>query len=85
VIDALVKVRPMGAAWVVDGAERLEPLLFLSGAKAEAQAHAIAKSIAKGGGDARVAIHDRAEQLVGTVRYFAEDAAAPSEAPALGI
>jgi hypothetical protein len=72
-IDALVKVRPMGAAWVVESAERLEPLLFLSGAKAEAQAHAIARSIARTGGDARVAVHDRAQQLVGTVRYFAED------------
>jgi hypothetical protein len=85
VIDALVKVRPMGAAWVVDGAERLEPLLFLSGAKAEAQAHAIAKSIAKVGGDARVAIHDRTEQLVGTIRYFADDATVPPEQPVLGI
>ncbi|HKP77504.1 MAG TPA: hypothetical protein VJU34_00090 [Phenylobacterium sp.] len=74
-IDALVKVRPVGTAWIVEGAERLQPLLFLSGAKAEAQAHAIAQSIAKTGGDARVAVHDRAEQLVGTVRYFAEEAA----------
>jgi hypothetical protein len=73
VINALVKVRPVGAAWVVDGAEGLQPLLFLSGAKAEAQAHALARCIAVVGGDARVAIHDRAEQLVGTVRYFAEE------------
>lgn len=72
-VDALVNVRPIGGAWVVEGAERLQPLLFLSGAKAEAQAHAIARSIARTGGDARVAIHDRAEQLVGTVRYFADD------------
>lgn len=75
-IDALVKVRPVGAAWVVEGAEGLQPLLFLSGAKAEAQAHALAKCIAGVGGDARVAIHDRAEQLVGTVRYFADETTA---------
>ena len=75
VIDALVKVRPVGAAWMVEGAERLQPLLFLSGAKAEAQAHAIARCIARAGGDARVAVHDRSQQLVGTVRYFADETA----------
>ena len=79
-IDALVKVRPLGAAWIVDGSERLEPLLFLSGAQAEAQAHAFAQCIARTGGDARVAVHDRAEQLVGTVRYFADDAMVTVEA-----
>jgi hypothetical protein len=73
VIDALVKVCPVGAAWVVEGAERLQPLLFLSGAKAEAQAHAIARCIARTGGDARVAVHDRNQQLIGTVRYFADE------------
>lgn len=72
-IDALVKVLPVGAAWMVEGAERLQPLLFLSGAKAEAQAHAIARCIAKTGGDARVAVHDRSQQLIGTVRYFADE------------
>jgi hypothetical protein len=83
VIDALVKVCPIGGAWMVEGAQDLQPLLFLSGAKAEAQAHAIARSIAKTGGDARVAVHDRSQQLVGTVRYFADDAAvaaAPGQA-----
>jgi hypothetical protein len=73
--DALVRVRPVGAAWLVDGAEGLEPLLFLSGAKAEAQAHALARSIAHSGADARVAVHDRTEQVVGTFRFFAREAA----------
>jgi hypothetical protein len=73
--DTMLKVRRVGAAWIVDGARGLEPLLFLSGAKAEAQAHTLARSLAEAGGDARVAVHDRSEQLVGTVRYFAADAA----------
>ena len=73
--DALVRVQPLGASWVVDGAQGLEPLLFLSGAKAEAQAHALARSIAHCGADARVAVHDRTGQVVGTFRYFARETA----------
>ena len=76
--DTLVKVRRVGAAWMVDGANGLEPMLFLSGAKAEAQAHALARGIAQVGSDARVAIHDRAQQLVGTFRYFADETAPSS-------
>jgi hypothetical protein len=79
--DALVRVRPVGAAWLVDGAEGLEPLLFLSGAKAEAQAHALAKSIADSGADARVAVHDKTDQLVGTRRYFAREEAPTAHQP----
>ena len=30
--DALVKVRPAGSGWVVDGGRGLQPLVFLSGA-----------------------------------------------------
>jgi hypothetical protein len=71
--DTLLKVHRVGAAWMVDGAQGLEPLLFLSGAKAEAQAHALARGLVQVGGDARVAVHDRAQQLVGTFRYFADE------------
>lgn len=81
-IDALVNVRPVGAAWMVESAERLQPLLFFSAVQAQAQAHAIARCIAKAGGDALVAIHDGTEQLVGTVRYFAEDAETASDVDA---
>jgi hypothetical protein len=80
--DTLLEVHRVGNAWVVDGAKRLEPLVFLSGAKAEAQAHALARGLAQVGGDARVAIHDRAQQLVGTFRYFAEEKSPPSGGPA---
>jgi hypothetical protein len=71
--DATVKVGPSGEGWVVDAGIGLQPLMFLSGAKAEAQAHALARSLASAGSDARVAVHDRAQQLVGAYRYFAED------------
>jgi hypothetical protein len=73
--DELVSVRPVDCGWMVEGGMGLEPLLFLSGAKAEAQAHALARSIAETGGDARVALHDRAQQLIGAFRYFAADPA----------
>ena len=71
--DALVKVRPAGSGWVVDGGRGLQPLVFLSGAKAEAQAHTFARVMALAGSDARVAVHDRTQQLVGTARYFAAE------------
>ena len=55
--DALVRVRPMGAAWLVDGGEGLEPLLFLFGAKAEAQAQLTTKApMAEHDGDAMMTI-----------------------------
>jgi hypothetical protein len=73
--DTMVKVEPSGSGWVVDGGLGLQPLMFLSGAKAEAQAHALARSLASAGSDARVAVHDRAQQLVGAYRYFADDEA----------
>jgi hypothetical protein len=71
--DALVKVGPAGAGWLVEGLFGVQPLLFLSGAKAEAQAHVLARCIASAGCDARVAIHDRTQQLIATVRYFGRE------------
>jgi hypothetical protein len=71
--DILLHVRPAGHGWLVDCAAGVEPLLFHSGAKAEAQAHALARTIASVGQDARVLVHDRAEQIVGSTRYFAPD------------
>lgn len=62
-------VRPMSTGWRVE-VENCEPLVFLSGAAAEAGAHALATRIASAGSDVRVTIHDRAEQVVGTRRYF---------------
>lgn len=40
-IEARVNVRPVGAAWMVDGAEGLQPLLILPGSKASAQAYTL--------------------------------------------
>lgn len=71
----------MGDAWMVESVEQLEPLLFLSGARAEAQAHAFAQSLAKSIGHACVAIHDRTEVVVGTIHYRADGADARRASP----
>jgi hypothetical protein len=68
-------VRSVGGGWMVEGATGLQPLLFLSGAKAEAQAHRLARCLARTRCDARVEVLDRNEQLLGTACYFADDSA----------
>ena len=68
-------VRSVGGGWMVDGVVGLEPLLFLSGAKAEAQAHRLARCLARTQCDARVEVLDRNEQLLGTACYFADEGA----------
>jgi hypothetical protein len=62
----------MPEGWLIDCSAGLEPLVFGSGAKAEAHAHALASRIARTGADARVLVHDRRHRLVGTTRYFAD-------------
>ena len=71
--DIMFHVRPAGHGWLVDAAAGVQPLLFHSGAKAEAQAHTLARCVAGVGHDARVLIHDRAQQIVGSTRYFAQE------------
>lgn len=71
--DVLLQVRPVAQGWLVECTHWVEPLIFRSGARAEAQAHAVAKSLASAGNDARVVVHDRTHHLVGTTRYFAQE------------
>jgi hypothetical protein len=70
--DVLLRVRPVAGGWVVEGGDRLEALRFSSSGRAEAQAHALAEAVARAGGDARVAVHDLADRLIGSRRYFAD-------------
>lgn len=69
--DVLVSVRPLPGGWLMDCSAGVEPVVFGSGARAEAQAHALAQKLAGGGADARVLVHDRRHRLVGTTRYSA--------------
>jgi hypothetical protein len=73
--DILLQVRPAAPGWLLECAGAMEPLMFLSGAKAEAQAHTLAKSLAGAGNDTRVLVHDATHHLVGSTRYFARSQA----------
>lgn len=68
-----IKVGPVAGGWIVDGVEGLEPLIFRSGARAEAHARALALVIAQGGSDADVAVLDRRDRPVGAYRFRARD------------
>jgi len=70
--DVRLSVRPSGPGWQVDCEINSQPLMFMSGAKAEAQAHALAKVIASTGSGAQVEVQDRGEKIIGSTRYRAE-------------
>ncbi|WP_374472191.1 hypothetical protein [Phenylobacterium sp.] len=70
--DIRLHVRPAGDGWLVDAAGAVEPLMFRSGGRAEAQAHALARTLAQTGLAARVLVHDRAQQVVGSTVYAPE-------------
>ena len=67
--DVRLHVRPAGDGWLVDAAGALEPLVFRSGGRAEAQAHKLARTLARAGQFTRVLVHDRAQKIVGSTIY----------------
>lgn len=67
-------VLPIDAGWRVD-VEHCEPLMFSSGAAAEAGAHALATRLAGAGSDVQVVVHDKMLQVVGTRHYYGAPAA----------
>lgn len=71
--DHRISVMPVEGGWSVLSPLNDTPLMFLSGAKAEAKAKALAEQLAAAGSDARVLVHDRTQALVGTWRYFAAE------------
>jgi len=74
--ELMVFVRPAGNGWQVETAFAGAPLMFLSGAKAEAAAHDLARRLSRrGGAPAQVVIEDRASQVVGARRYPGAEAA----------
>jgi hypothetical protein len=66
--DVYVNVRPTQGGWMLVFG-RNPPLVFLSGGRAEAGAHRLGQSLATGGSDAMVRVHDRTGQVVGETRY----------------
>jgi hypothetical protein len=67
--DHTILVAPVDGGWSVR-CDESQPLMFLSGARAEEQARALARCLARGGEDAQVVVHDRTSALVGSTLYF---------------
>ncbi|MDO8902163.1 MAG: hypothetical protein Q7V15_12495 [Phenylobacterium sp.] len=84
--DNLITVTPVEGGWSVTSSLCDHPLMFMSGAHAEAKARSLAQLIATAGGDAQVVVHDRRNALIGTVRYFAVEGieVGPTE-PAMSV
>jgi hypothetical protein len=80
--DRKITVRPVGGGWCVASSDTGE-LMFLSGARAEEKARALAACFAEMGSDVHLEVHDLRDQLVATRRYFG-DAGAPKR-PALRL
>ena len=69
--EQVIVVVPVEGGWTVECSIICQPLFFLSGAKAEANARKLASCIAELGQEVRVMIHARDSTLVGTRRHFA--------------
>ena len=67
----VIFVDPVEGGWCVK-ADCGEGLMFLSGARAEDQARALAQRLARAGYETMVEIRDRANTLAGVLRYSAE-------------
>ena len=67
--DIQVIVSPAQGGWMLHS-EPHSPLVFLSGGRAEAGAHRLARSLARAGSDALVLVQDRCGQVIGVTRYL---------------
>jgi hypothetical protein len=70
-----IAVTPVAGGWAlaVDGG--LEPMMFLSGARAEAQARALARRLSEAGLEVQLTVRDRSRTVVGLTRYLAGEVA----------
>jgi len=64
-----IAVAPVEGGWSVVCDGGLEPVMFLSGARAEAQARALASRLSEAVGDVVVTVRDRSRTVVGSLRY----------------
>jgi hypothetical protein len=64
-----IAVAPIEGGWSVACDAVREPMVFLSGARAEAQARALAVRLSDAGDDVELTVRDRAQVLVGTASY----------------
>jgi hypothetical protein len=75
--EMAVVVGPVPGGWSVRADRCAQPMMFLSGGRAERQARAIALRLAAVGHDARVDVRDRNGRIAGSVRYRASIAIGP--------
>lgn len=68
-----IAVAPVDGGWSIACDGGLEPMMFLSGARAEAQARALAQRLSDAGGDVQLTVRDRSRALVGQTRYRARE------------
>jgi hypothetical protein len=68
--EFVISVSPVDGGWSVRCEDGLQPMMFLSGARAEEQARALARRLSLYGDIAQVRVHDRGGKLVGATRYF---------------
>jgi hypothetical protein len=66
-----IAVAPVDGGWSLACDAGLEPVMFLSGGRAEAQARALARRLSEDGGVVRVTVRDRSSAVIGSVRYCA--------------
>lgn len=71
-----ISVGPVDGGWSVRCEGETQPLLFLSGRRAEEHARNLAQALSRSGDEALVYIHDRTEALIGAARYAARNSAA---------
>ena len=80
--DREISVRPIAGGWCVQ-CELTGELMFLSGARAEEKARALAACLSKLGSDVRLSIHDLRGELVATRLYFGDAPQATPSRPAV--
>lgn len=69
--QVVLSVTPAAGGWTVQQLPDGEPLMFLSGGRAEAAAIRLAASYSSTGAPAQILIHDRQGRLVGERRVGA--------------
>ena len=66
-----IAVAPVDGGWSLHCDCGLEPMMFLSGARAEAHARALARRLSQAGEDVELTVRDRSRTVVGQQRYYA--------------
>lgn len=71
-----ITVRAVQGGWTVESVLLGAPLMFLSGARAERQAHRLAQTAIQLGRDVRLAVHDKVDALIALIDMPARSATA---------